>query len=236
MDDLTFGLRLKHARKRQEMTTYALAAALGVTPATVSRWENDQRQPDIKMLRSIAGILSVNSDYLLGYSNDESIDEEPKDRGNLRGPVMGEEQMLMVPMISPQVKVCAGNGNAYEQIEWQQQGTFPVFDGKLAAMYSNDGLLCMTVEGDSMEPMIHDGDVVLFDHDTQWVEGDVYVVCLNGRLMVKGLMSNGGNVNPPKLRSANKDYRDIVVEDNDFFLIYGRVLRVFTARAPMPVI
>ena len=78
-------------------------------------------------------------------------------------------------------------------------------------------------------------DVVIFNHDPDWVSGNIYVVCHNGLLLVKGLISDGFD-KPPILRSTNKEYPDIKIKEDDFFLVYGRVLKIDTTRKPKPVI
>lgn len=47
-----------------------LAAALGVTPQAVSRWEADGGYPDIEMIPSIANYFHITIDELFGYNND----------------------------------------------------------------------------------------------------------------------------------------------------------------------
>lgn len=47
-----------------------LAAALGVTPQAVSRWEANGGYPDIEMIPSIANYFHITIDELFGYNND----------------------------------------------------------------------------------------------------------------------------------------------------------------------
>ncbi len=59
------GLRKMTGRKQDD-----LAAALGVTPQAVSRWEADGGYPDIEMIPSIANYFHITIDELFGYNND----------------------------------------------------------------------------------------------------------------------------------------------------------------------
>lgn len=230
-----FAERLKEVRTHNGLTTVELAQRLAVGSNTVSRWESGTREPDLETIAKIAQILHTTVAYLMGETDSNTpTDNTIKIPAN-GGKVIHSDKLLMIPRISPEVRVSAGTGNSYENIQWDVIEHYPVFDGPLSAIYGDDDLTCITVEGDSMEPQIHDGDVVIFNHDPDWVSGNIYVVCHNGLLLVKGLISDGFG-KPPILRSTNKEYPDIKIKEDDFFLVYGRVLKIDTTRKPKPVI
>lgn len=56
------------------MSQVTLARRLGVSKQSVSNWENDNIQPSIEMLIKIAETLNTSTDYLLGLSQNKSID------------------------------------------------------------------------------------------------------------------------------------------------------------------
>ena len=67
MDSLNIAeniLRLRHERK---MTQEQLAGFIGVTKASVSKWETGQSMPDIIILPQLASLFDVTVDELLGY-------------------------------------------------------------------------------------------------------------------------------------------------------------------------
>ena len=229
----------------------ALAKEIGVSRAAVKDWECDKYSPQGDNIVKLAKALRVKVEDLLqkpgmgkfGYFSKDAVldippetEEEASIRHNNRR-IAGVNDLLMVPMISPEVRVSAGCGNDYSNsnLEFTEVGKYPVFDGQLAALYSNDGLLSMIVDGDSMEPQIHDGDVIIFDHDSNWVSGCIYVVCLDGRMLVKGLIKENGD-DAPLLRSSNKEYSDIHIKQGQGFTVYGRVLKIDTTRRPKPII
>lgn len=61
-----FGQLLRDMRKKKQMTQKQLADKLGVTEATVSRYESNTATPPMDTLRSIAAIMNVSLDELLG--------------------------------------------------------------------------------------------------------------------------------------------------------------------------
>ena len=63
--NLTFGEKLKTARKSAGLTQEQLAEKLTVSRQAVTKWEADRGLPDIENLRQIARLLNVSIDYLL---------------------------------------------------------------------------------------------------------------------------------------------------------------------------
>ncbi len=81
----------------------------------------------------------------------------------------------------------------------------------------------MDIRGDSMEPLLKDGDTVLVDQsDTQLMDGRIYVVTLGDELRVKRIQKGLTGI---LLRSENPRYADIPVEGAalESFRIHGRV-------------
>ncbi len=68
----TIGSRIAALRRKKNMTQEELAAALGVTPQAVSKWENDLSCPDITLLPQLSKLLGVSVDELLGSATPET--------------------------------------------------------------------------------------------------------------------------------------------------------------------
>ena len=66
--------RIKKLRLARNWSQVDLAKKLNVTKQSVSNWENDNIQPSIEMLISIAQIFSTSTDYLLGLDNRQYIE------------------------------------------------------------------------------------------------------------------------------------------------------------------
>lgn len=69
---MTFGEKLKEARKKAGLTQEELAELIGISRAAVAKWETDNGLPDIENLKTVAGLLDVSVDYLL--DDGESLD------------------------------------------------------------------------------------------------------------------------------------------------------------------
>ena len=85
------------------------------------------------------------------------------------------------------------------------------------------------VFGDSMEPELSDGDIILLKQGYDNVNGDIYVVDFDGKSYVKKLYNDGNRF---VLKSINKKYSDIIIYTSDiqdtYFNIVGKVVDSFT--------
>ena len=69
-----FGLKLKELRKQAGMTQQQLAEKLGITKSVVSYYELSERTPSPDVLKDLAIIFHVSTDYLLGIERAKAID------------------------------------------------------------------------------------------------------------------------------------------------------------------
>lgn len=64
-----FSERLKELRQEKNLSTRALAQAIGVSNSVISKWEKGQRTPTIDNLYNLAVFFGVSADYLIGLSD-----------------------------------------------------------------------------------------------------------------------------------------------------------------------
>ena len=67
MDHLKLAENIANHRKRCRVTQEELADFVGVTKASVSKWENGATTPDIGVLPQLAVFFDISVDELLGY-------------------------------------------------------------------------------------------------------------------------------------------------------------------------
>ena len=72
------GENIAALRKQKGITQEALASAIGVSPQSVSKWENNTNMPDIMLLPVIADIFQVSIDNLFGRQS-AKIDNKSED-------------------------------------------------------------------------------------------------------------------------------------------------------------
>jgi len=203
---------IKQVRENAKISQREMAEKLNTTAMTVSRWERGVNEPGSETLEQ------------MGIEYRIKNDSDTKQTGNLS--FIDQSHTLHIPLISPNFKVCAGDGNCYEDMPLEFEGTYELNSPEISALFSEDGLIAMRVEGDSMiGKRIYDGDTVIFDRSHDYTTGNICLVCLDGRFMIKGLISQGAG-KPPILRSANPEYRDIVVSEDSQFAVLGRLITV----------
>ena len=88
---LTFGERLRKARKSKGITQAELAEAIGVHEMTIRRWETDKRSPRIEEIRALASFLEIPVDFLMGESEKPSL---LKTLNNMVNPFPAEPQKV----------------------------------------------------------------------------------------------------------------------------------------------
>lgn len=62
---MTFGEKLRDARKKAGLSQEQLAERLSVSRSAVAKWENDNGMPDVDNLKAMAALLDTSIDYLL---------------------------------------------------------------------------------------------------------------------------------------------------------------------------
>ena len=70
---MTLGQKIKKLRGDRNLTQKDLADQVHVTFQTVSKWENDENEPDVATLRELSKLFGCTMDYLL--SEEEVVDE-----------------------------------------------------------------------------------------------------------------------------------------------------------------
>lgn len=82
-----FNERLKNERKLHHYTQEFIAKKIGVTRAAYSAYESGKRQPNFGILKGLAKILNVSTDYLLEISNQKryrnNIETQRPDLGSM---------------------------------------------------------------------------------------------------------------------------------------------------------
>jgi phage repressor protein C with HTH and peptisase S24 domain len=140
----------------------------------------------------------------------------------IANPALGSS-FVLIPRYD--VRASAGAGQAVEQ---EQQVGYMAFEQDFARTVlrrPTQHLVTLRAEGDSMEPTIRDGDVLVVDTSVTEVENSrVYIVDVNGRLMVKRiqLRLDGSLV----IKSDNPKYEPEVVHFSECtpFRIVGQVI------------
>lgn len=146
--------RIKELRTQNGIKQADLAKDINVSQAALSGYETGKYEADINTYRLIADYFDVTLDYLLG-----GVATQKKSGEYIRIPVLG--------------RVAAGIPiDAIEEvIDWEDINAESAGDGEYFGLQ---------IKGQSMEPKISDGDVVIVRRQPDVDNGDIAVVLVNG--------------------------------------------------------
>lgn len=218
------GSRLRSIRRGQNLTQEELAERLNIHVNTIRRWEQDKQAPDVRKLEALAAALNTTVAYLSGETDDPARSapaEQPLPESNVR-PIPGP--FVMVPVLGPESTICCGPGADIEDVIPEPQWYEPIPESWLTGPKGDKPYYITHVEGDSMEPLIDEGERVLVNPNKDPLNGDVAVAVWRGRAMVKGVaFERNGDV---RLVPMNKAYKEILVkkEDCPFDLFFNGVV------------
>lgn len=71
----TIGQRISRARRYLNINQKELASKAQITEASLSRYENEIREPKSAVLTRLAEALDVSTDYLLGLTDERNYDD-----------------------------------------------------------------------------------------------------------------------------------------------------------------
>lgn len=235
---MTFGERLKNARKAMPLTQKQLAEIISAKHNSVSDWENNKNKPDPDTIEILCGVLKITPNYLLGITTNEEDEITPFERNMLKKyrnlDSHGTEMVDMVldsehkrvekygkvqeeTATSYPIRIysylnhiaCAGNGFYFDDIPTDTIEVHVMPD-------TPDADFVIGVNGDSMEPTYSDKENVFVKKTTELSIGDIGIFIVDNALYIKELGENG-------LLSHNSKYKTIVDNGDGNIRIIGKV-------------
>jgi transcriptional regulator with XRE-family HTH domain len=79
-----FGSKLKELRAQNGLTQKQLADQLGITKSVVSFYERQERTPSPEVLRKMAAIFRVSTDFLLDIDSTKRLDVSDLDEDDIQ--------------------------------------------------------------------------------------------------------------------------------------------------------
>ncbi|ELN2738931.1 XRE family transcriptional regulator [Pluralibacter gergoviae] len=206
--------RIREARRNSQMTQDALAKRIGLTKATISQWESGSTTPNGKNLINLAETLSVTPEWLLTGKNVEPKDVTPNARIEGGFSVWDsatplEDDEVEIPFYQ-EIELSAGNGTYVDLDNTGYKLRFAKSTLRKAGVDVSCAA-CVSVYGNSMEPVLPDGAVVGIDTSKNSVkDGKMYAIDQDGLLRVKLLYRLPSGY---RIRSYNRDEYD----DEEYF-------------------
>lgn len=204
--------RIKQLRLAKGWSQQDLANKLNVTNVAVSQWERGVKQPKMEMREALCDLFNVNMEYLNGnwdkisrlLSEDEAIFLDSKrEQGGLHTD-LSKHSVARIPVLG---YVAAGipieeieDIEDYEEIpaDWLRGGK---------------KYFGLVLRGDSMEPRMYDGDVVIVEKQDDAETGAYVIAAVNGdHATCKRLMKYRDSI---ALLSLNSKYDPMIFTNEE---------------------
>ena len=173
VNNVTTNELLKNRRKELNLTMKQVADFVGVSEATVSRWESGNiANMGRDKIALLSQILKITPGAIAGY---DSYQREFNRKSGVKIPVLGLVR-AGIPMDAVEYII------DYEEIseDMARQGEF----------------FALQIKGDSMEPKISDGDVVIVRKQPDIESGETAIVLVNGdEATIKKVQKFTGGIN-----------------------------------------
>ena len=191
--------RLKSLRTKQKVSQTAVAKYLGVTRAAYNSWEKGKYIPNKKNLDELALYFNVETTYF--ESEYEIVNKYLQlNEINQKKLLTMANELYVSQLYKYQVhaKLSAGLGNFYYE------------DYEFDTVYFDKDIsydIASWIDGDSMEPKYHSGDVALIKKTGYDFDGLDYAVVYNEETYIKKVFLEENTV---RLVSINNNYKDII--------------------------
>lgn len=261
---MDFGQRLKGLRLERGYTQQQLSSAVGVSVVALRSWEKNTKKPAMDTLLSLCRTLSVSMDTLLDFQLDNasksSLVLSSAEKGLIKNYrvlddhgkkivdtlcTIEAERVSSLKKLTPKKVINIEEARAAER--YIPHFTSPSAAGVAAPidvadfgmMLADDSIpdaadFAVDIQGNSMEPYIHDGDTVYVRRDVELSIGDVGIFCVDGAMYCKQYyLDEDRNL---ILVSANPDLRDtnvfVSADSGHSVQVCGKVL--LDARLGLP--
>lgn len=182
---MSFGSKLRAARKAKELTQKELAAKIKAAHNSISNWENDQNMPDPDTIQNLCWALDVQPNYFFSVDSNSTLPSN----------LMQMPEMRKIPLVG--LIACGAPILADEHIE--DYVDIP------KSIHADFALTC---KGDSMiNARIFDGDIVYIRQQPSVDNGEIAAVLIDGEATLKRVRLFDDHVS---LEPENPMYKPLV--------------------------
>ena len=165
--DKKIGRKIQKTREGKGFSSQKLAQEIGIPELSLEYYEKGFWSFSTELLDKIGATLEVPMQRLLTDQKSELGQVPPQlkifnNSSNQNGPAINEEDYVSIPLTDS--AIAAG------QPIIQQENVEDYFLLHIRAARRRNNLVASRVEGDSMEPTLHSGDIVIIDRNDKTIE------------------------------------------------------------------
>lgn len=244
---MNLGEIIKKFRDDNELSMDKFAKMSNLSKAYISVLEKNKRPqtgkpvtPSIPVIKNVAEAMNMSFDELFNMLEDNQIisigtDDILKKINDVSIQLNADRQTKVYnyaeQQLDEQNKVVNFSDYIQEEVKFYgsvSAGTGLYLDDEQVETISfevntipNGTDFCLKVNGDSMEPTFNNGDYVFIKRETDFRNGSIGVVIVNGEAYLKKIYITDNSI---KLVSLNKKYKDITVTQDDNLKYVGTVV------------
>ncbi len=222
------GQRFRELREAAQHNQQVASDQLGISRQALSKIEKGESFPSVPTLLRAQEVYHTSYAYLL---EGQEVPSKAKAKGNMQLVAITVDESNNPNIVMVPVKAQAGY--AANRLEQEVLDKFPVFNLP-GYQYRNNTYRAFEVSGDSMEPSICNGDILVCSLVTDWQHlwpGHVYITVLQDDVLVKRLEQNSEGV--LLLSSDNRFYQSLEIKLDEVAEIW-RVTGKLTQNIPAP--
>ena len=234
-----FASNLKFLRTRKGLEQKDISEFLGLkSPTSVTNWEQGANLPRAGRLYDLASFFNVPLHDLIetDLSSADNTHNITIIYEQLKSDRKEKVYNYATEQLNEQNKIANMSDYIQEETDWYEvkfygsisAGTGLYLDDEQVEtinfssnMVPNGTDFCLKVNGDSMEPMFNNGDYVFIKRETDFRNGTIGAVIVNGEAYLKKIYITADAI---KLVSLNKKYKDITVTQDDTLKYVGTVV------------
>ncbi len=202
---------IKKYRQMRGMKQTDLCKLLDVSQSSLSGWENGKFEPDIATLKKLADIFGTTIDSILGTKSEPRL--LASDRKGIKIPVVGSSAAGF-PIDAIMEYIDENDPDTWEEIS--------------ESMAATGEYVAVRIKGDSMEPRIMDGDIIIVRLQDSIDTGDTAIVfieeneatCKKIKKRPDGILLISGNPKYEPMFFSNEEIASLPLR------IYGKVVEV----------
>lgn len=200
-----------------------IAKVLGTGRSNISLRVKNESQVTYEEIKKLENAYNIN---LSEKSKDVSIDDIKEQiksiKEKLGMPTENQDNMVTLSY-RPDVYLSAGYGvEVYSESAELVTLDIRLFTTDRGNKINPDNCEIVRISGNSMEPEYRHGDRVIIDRaDTELIDGHIFAFRYKNQCYVKEINLLGNRV---KCISLNKEYDPFYIEENEDFIVLGRIL------------
>ncbi len=228
--------KLQKARKAAGLTQKDVYEWLGVGQSTFSAWETGQGEPSVEVFLKLCQKYEIAN--IAAYFLPDPITGKTAEQPD---PVFVRKLLSLPKRSREAVENCLDFEYSHAPVRdfshLRRRRRIPLYTQVATAGFGNylddddvtvtelsapeDATFAIRISGDSMVPLIHDGDTVFVHRQPDLLPGEIGIFTYNGESFCKKWDDLGG---APKLVSMNPRYAPIFLKPPDRLVIHGKVL------------